>query len=125
VVWIQGIDPWVAFVLLAYVGGQMIRSGFSHEQKNLQVDPSKGWSLVILSVATSLDALAVGMSFAMLGQEILFPSLLIGIVAFGLSGIGLFAGRKLGEMIGKRMEVIGGLVLIGIGMRILITHIYV
>ena len=120
--WVASFDHWLAFILLCYVGGQMLRSGFSKEEQDVRVDPSRSWSLVILSVATSLDALAVGLSFAMLGQNILFPALLIGLVAFGLSGFGLFAGHRLGRVLGKRMEVAGGLVLIGIGVRILITH---
>jgi len=122
--WVAQFDHWLAFILLCYVGAQMIRSGLSTEAKEVRVDPSKGWSLVILSVATSLDALAVGLSFAMLGQAIWFPALLIGLVAFGLSGFGLFAGHRLGQVLGKRMEVVGGMVLIGIGVRILITHMF-
>lgn len=121
--WIEDFDHWLALVLLCYVGTNMIRSGLNPENKLIQIDPSKGLSLVILSVATSLDALAVGLSFAMLGEAVLVPAVLIGLVAFGLSCAGVFAGHKLGETLGKRMEVFGGLVLITIGLRILITHL--
>lgn len=120
--WIAAFDHWVAFALLVYVGVNLIRSGLSGAEKEIHVDPSKGWSLVILSVATSLDALAVGLSFAMLGQEVIFPALLIGLVALVLSGFGLFAGHKLGQALGKRTAVLGGLLLLFIGIRILFTH---
>jgi len=121
--WIDGFDHWIALGLLCYVGINMIRSGLSGNPEKFRVDPSKGWSLIILSVATSLDALAVGLSFAMLGENILIPALLIGLVAFGLSCVGVFTGHKLGEKMGQRMEVFGGIVLIFIGLRILITHL--
>ena len=77
----------------------------------------------MLSLATSLDALAVGLSMAFLRVSILFPALVIGLVTFGLSVAALFLGNKLGEKFGKRMEVIGGIILIGIGFEILITHL--
>jgi manganese efflux pump family protein len=121
--WIERWDHWLAFGLLLYVGANMIRSSLSKADEEVQVDPSKGWSLVILSVATSLDALAVGLSFALVKTPVVIPSILIALVAFGLSCVGLFAGCKLGEKFGKRMEIVGGLVLIGIGVRILITHL--
>jgi putative Mn2+ efflux pump MntP len=79
--------------------------------------------LVALSVATSIDALAVGLSLAMLKVPIISPSIIIGVVTFGLSMVGLLVGNKLGEKFGKRMEVIGGIVLILIGLRVLITHL--
>ena len=122
--WIERWDHWLAFGLLLYVGLNMIRSGLGKMNEEVRVDPSKGWSLVILSVATSLDALAIGLSFSFIDTKIWIPSLLIGLVAFGLSCVGLFAGHKLGETLGKRMEIVGGLVLIGIGLRIVITHLY-
>ena len=122
--WIAPIDHWIAFALLAYVGVNMIRSGINPEQESYASDPSRGKTLVVLAVATSIDALAVGLSLAMLEVAIITPSIVIGVITYSLSMVGLFAGNKLGEKFGKRMEVIGGLILIGIGLRVVITHLF-
>ncbi len=120
---ISQFDHWIAVGLLAYVGFNMIRSGFNPGAKSHSVDPSRGKTLVILSVATSIDALAVGLSLAMLQIPVLAPALTIGIVTFGLSMLGLFAGNLMGSKFGQRMEILGGLVLNGIGLRVLLTHL--
>lgn len=120
---ISSVDHWVALALLVYVGGNMIRSGFDGERTTYPANPSRGRLLIILSVATSLDALAVGLSMAMLKSPILVPSILIGVVTAGLSLLGLLAGNRLGQVFGKRMEILGGLILVAIGLRILFTHI--
>jgi putative Mn2+ efflux pump MntP len=120
---IEGIDHWVAVGLLAFVGGRMIRSGLDHDGASHQNDPSRGGTLVILAIATSIDALAIGLSLAMLRVSILYPSIVIGVVTASLSATALVIGQKLGEAFGKRMEVLGGVVLIGIGLRVLITHL--
>jgi putative Mn2+ efflux pump MntP len=121
---IASYDHWVAFILLALVGGRMVwesfRSSDGHTKDN---DFTRGLPLLILSVATSIDALAVGLTFSFLEVNIIMASLTIGIVAFVATAIGFLVGRKAGELIGKRAEFIGGLILIGIGLRILITHI--
>jgi putative Mn2+ efflux pump MntP len=78
---------------------------------------------MMLCVATSLDAMAVGLGMAMLHTPVLFPSLVIGVVTAGLSTFGLYAGTQLGAAFGKRMEILGGLILICIGLRIVYTHI--
>jgi putative Mn2+ efflux pump MntP len=122
---ISGVDHWIALGLLSFVGGRMIRSGLDPRPDSHQDDPSRGLSLVIVSVATSIDAMAVGLSLGMLQAEIFSASLIIGIVTFGLSLFGLLAGSRLGERFGKRMEVLGGLLLIAIGVRILVTHIFI
>lgn len=119
---ISGFDHWIALVLLAFIGTRMIRSGLSFEKEIHQEDPSRGRTLLVLCIATSIDAMAVGLSLAMLGTEIIVPSLIIGIVTLCLSLIGLLAGSLLGERFGKRMEIIGGLILNGIGLRIVLTH---
>jgi putative Mn2+ efflux pump MntP len=121
---IQAFDHWVAMALLAYVGGNMIRSGINPDMESYVSDPSKGKLLVILSVATSIDALAVGLSMAMLNTPWLVPASIIGIVTWGLSSFGLLAGDKLGQKFGKRMEILGGLILLGIGIRVLVTHLF-
>jgi len=120
---ISGVDHWAAMALLGYVGVNMIRSGLSPDGACYQSNPSKGRTLMILCVATSLDALAVGLGLAMLKTSILAPTLLIGLVASGLSLFGLLAGTSLGEKFGKRMEILGGILLIGIGIRVVVSHV--
>jgi len=120
---IEGYDHWVAFGLLAYVGGKMIVESFREQEKIHREDPTKGLSLVMLSVATSIDALAVGLSFAILKIPILYPSIIIGVVAFIMTMIGMVFGEKLGGLMGKKVETIGGVILIGIGVKILIEHL--
>ncbi|MBI3947953.1 MAG: manganese efflux pump [Armatimonadetes bacterium] len=120
---IRAVDHWVAFALLVYVGINMIRSGLGDQEKGpLVKDPTRGSRLVMLSVATSIDALAVGLSLAMLRVRIWYPALLIGVVAAACTLIGLFLGARFGAALGRRMEVVGGLVLLGIGVRILCAH---
>jgi manganese efflux pump family protein len=120
---IQDFDHWIAFGLLAYVGTNMIRSGLNPNFESYQQNPSRGRLMVILSIATSIDALAVGLSMAMLHTPVYIPSIIIGLVTFGLSMVGLKAGGQLGQKFGKRMEIIGGLILIGIGLKILAEHL--
>jgi manganese efflux pump family protein len=120
---ISAFDHWVALALLAFVGGRMIRSGLDADSAPSPNDPSRGGTLVMLSIATSIDAFAIGLSLAMLRVAILYPSLVIGVVTAGLSLTGLLIGHRLGEAFGKRMEVLGGVILIGIGLRVLISHL--
>lgn len=120
---IASVDHWIAMGLLALVGGRMIRSGLDPSEVAQENDPSRGYTLVMLSVATSIDAFAVGLSLAILQVNILQASITIGVVASGLSLIGLLIGHKLGETFGRRMEILGGALLIGIGLRVLITHL--
>jgi putative Mn2+ efflux pump MntP len=122
--YISTIDHWVAFGLLAFVGVRMIRGGLRKEGEEPAIpDPSRGMTLVMLSVATSIDALAVGLSLAIMEVNVLWSALLIGGVSAALSLVGLSLGNKLGQRFGKTMEVIGGVILIGIGLRVLITHL--
>jgi manganese efflux pump family protein len=122
--WISSWDHWLALGLLSYVGVNMIRSGLNPETELDRPNPSKGGTLVMLCVATSLDALAVGLGLAILATPIVSPSIVIGLVTFLLSGFGLLAGKKLSEQFGKRMEIIGGLILLGIGLQVLIADLY-
>lgn len=121
---IADYDHWVAFILLLVVGSRMIWESFrSREGQSKKVDVTRGLILLTLSVATSIDALAVGLSFAFLEVNIVLASSSIGVVAFVVTAIGFFLGRKTGKLIGRRAEAIGGIFLIGIGLRILLTHI--
>lgn len=122
--WITAIDHWVILALLAWIGIRMIIGGFSKKEEKNNGDPSRGASLVILSIATSLDALAVGIGLAFLQINIAIACSIIAIVTLIISWVGGFAGSSLGMKFGKRMEVIGGLILLGIGIRILFTHVF-
>ncbi|MCX6828063.1 MAG: manganese efflux pump MntP family protein [candidate division Zixibacteria bacterium] len=116
-------DHWVAFGLLAVIGAKMIYESFHKHEKNLSLaDPTRKWSLVLLSIATSIDALAVGLSIAFLEVKILWASIIIGIVAAGMTLIGMGFGKTLGARFGRAMEFTGGIILIAIGIRILLAH---
>jgi manganese efflux pump family protein len=117
---ISGIDHWVAFILLGYVGGKMLWEARGEKKAEAGNDPTRGLSLVTLSVATSLDALAVGISMAFLGVSVWLPSVVIGIVAAVLTTIGLAFGGRIGSRWGRWAEVAGGIVLILIGLRVLL-----
>lgn len=121
---ISSFDHWVAFALLAWVGGRMIWESFSTEEKKESADPTRGHMLVILSLATSIDALAVGLSLAMMDGSMTGAILIIGVVSFLLSVAGNLLGNRLGEKFGRRMELLGGLILIGIGIRLVISHLF-
>jgi putative Mn2+ efflux pump MntP len=123
--YIAAFDHWVAFGLLGYIGINMLRSGLGNDHETQTPNPSRGKTLILLCVATSLDAMAVGLGMAIVGSSIVQPSIVIGIVTLLLSTIGLCMGGRLGEKFGKRMEIIGGLILIAIGLNILITHLLV
>jgi manganese efflux pump family protein len=123
--YVSDVDHWIAFALLGFVGGKMFLEGLSGRESEFSAsnDPTSGWSLVVLSVATSIDALAVGLSLAMVGSTIVIPAVVIGIVAACLTTLGMILGRRIGSVWGKRVEVLGGLILIGIGVRILFEHL--
>lgn len=121
--YIAAYDHWIAFGLLIFVGVRMIRSGLNPNGEEDQLDPSRGWTLVMLSIAVSIDALAIGLSLGLIGVSIWYPAIVIGLVTSLMSWIGLRLGGGLGKRFGKRMEILGGLVLIGIGIRILAAHL--
>jgi putative Mn2+ efflux pump MntP len=121
---IERWDHWLAFGLLVVVGGRMILDAIRADAEDRRTsDPTRGWRLVVLSVATSIDALAVGLSFAALGVEVWFPSAIIGITACIMSLVGALGGRALGMRFGSKMAVVGGLILIAIGFWIVIEHV--
>jgi len=121
--WVEAWDHWIAFSLLAIIGGRMIYEAFSDEEKTDDRDPTKGLSLVLLSIATSIDALAVGFSLSVIGVSIWMPALVIGLVAGILTIVGMLLGGRIGDRWGSRVEIFGGLVLIAIGIKILIEHL--
>jgi putative Mn2+ efflux pump MntP len=123
--YISSIDHWIAFGLLAYVGGKMIWSGLHPSEGQYdQIDPSRGRMMIVLSIATSIDALAVGLSMALIHEPVVAPAVVIGLVTFFLSGLGVAIGNRLEAAFGKKMEIVGGMILIGIGVRILISHLF-
>ena len=116
---------WIAFLLLVFIGGRMIFLALNGEQnQNSPADPSKGLTLVMLSLATSIDALAVGLTLAMLEVAIWLPALIIGLVAGCFTLVGLFLGTRAGRLWGKQIEVAGGILLIVIGLKILLTALW-
>lgn len=121
--WVEAWDHWIAFSLLAIIGGRMIYEAFSDEEKTDDRDPTKGLSLVLLSIATSIDALAVGFSLSVIGVSIWMPALVIGLVAGVLTLVGMLLGGRIGDRWGSRVEIFGGMVLIAIGIKILIEHL--
>ena len=122
--YIKDYDHWLALGLLCIVGGKMIKESFADEDADAKrpANPTRGWTLIMLSVATSIDALAVGLSMAFLGVEVWMPSVIIGIVALLMTAVGMIFGSRLGLLFGRRTGLIGGLILIGIGTKILIEH---
>lgn len=119
---ISGVDHWIAFALLSLIGAKMI-----YESMRLESAERRQVSLglrvaLVLSVATSIDALAVGLSFSLLGISIVTPVAVIGAVTFALSFIGVFLGNRVGHLFENKIGIVGGLVLIGIGLKILLEH---
>ena len=121
---IQAWDHWVAFGLLSLIGGKAIVDVFREGdgEKAPRSDPTRGMSLVILSIATSIDALAVGLSLALLEVTIWYPALVIGVVTAALTVCGMLLGGFVGQRLGKRVRLLGGVILIGIGTKILVEH---
>ncbi|MBW7995153.1 MAG: manganese efflux pump [Candidatus Glassbacteria bacterium] len=120
--YIRDFDHWVAFGLLAVIGARMLKGGSGDEQPFGGGDPTRGRWLVLLSVATSIDALAVGLSLSVMAVPILLPSVVIGIVAAGFTLFGMYFGNRLRVTNSRYLEIAGGLILIGIGAKILLEH---
>lgn len=116
-------DHWIAFGLLIFVGGKMLWEARGSENSEEKSDPTKGAMLLVLSLATSIDALSVGLSLAFLGVSVLIPSLIIGMITFALSAFGAGFGSRIGRRWGIWAEVAGGCVLILIGLRIVVAHL--
>lgn len=125
--WVAAWDHWIAFGLLAAMGAKMLyEARFLDDGEGAAAasgDPTMSVTLLILAIATSIDALAVGASLAFVRVEILMPSLAIGMTAAIFAVIGAYVGQRAGKHFGKKIEVLGGLALIAIGLRILIDHL--
>ncbi len=119
------IDHWIAFFLLLFIGIKMIYEAIKDEpDENKKFNPLKISILFLFGIATSIDALGVGLSFAFLDIFIFTPAILIGIIAFGFSVLGVLIGKKAGYFLKGKVELIGGLILIIIGVQILIEHLF-
>ncbi len=119
---IMGVDHWIAFGLLTIIGLKMIYDTTKKTKEEIE-ESLKLHSLLILAVATSIDALMVGLSFAFLQSSVLEPILVIGLVTFLFSVTGFFFGCSLGRVFGNKIKIVGGLILIAIGIRILLEHL--
>lgn len=130
--YIENYDHWLAFALLAFVGGKMLKEAWDNRGKSayackLECDPTTGSNIWLLAVATSLDALAVGLSLALLDIDVWTPSAVIGVVCFLLSAIGMHLGRVVCRIpgldsLGNKANAFGGLVLLAIGLKLLHEH---
>ena len=124
---IRDVDHWVAFVLLTAIGGHMVHASLAASadggaDDNACTPLMTGWALASVAVATSIDAAAAGVTIAFLDQPVAVTCAIIGIVTFLLSSAGVLLGGALGPLAGKRAEMLGGLVLIGLGCKILVEH---
>ena len=116
--------PWIAFLLLVLIGGKMLLEAVRGDE-NVRFANLSAATILLLAVATSIDALAVGVSLAMLDTPILWPAAIIGIVTFAFSAAGVVLGRSIGRIAGRNAGVIGGVILIGIGLQILLEHLLI
>lgn len=121
---VEKIDHWIALILLGFLGIQMLREGFSKNEDKEEVKTLGLKMLLIQGVATSIDALAVGVSLASLKANILVAVISIGIITTLLSIIGVYIGKKFGDLLNNKASILGGIILIGIGLKIFIEHMF-
>ena len=121
--YIASYDHWFAFGLLSLLGLKMIYESLKNDKENSNFNPLNLVVLLGMSIATSIDALVVGVSFALIEINLYWSIFIIGVVTFLVAMIGMLFGKKVGGKLGKRMEIIGGLILIGIGIKILLEHL--
>ena len=121
---VERVDHWIAAGILGWVGGKMIHEGMKHEDDKCRLDYLKTKVLLVLAVATSIDALAVGFSLALMNISILEAALVIGLITFVLSFFAVIFGKKFGHLAGSKVDFLGGAILIGIGLKILAEHLW-
>ena len=124
--YIKAFDHWVAFILLGFIGGKMIWEALFEKDEccESRKNPLDNYTLFILAIATSIDALAVGITFATMSVSVLFASTIIGIITFFICLAGVYLGSICGNVLGNKADIVGGLVLLGIGIKILIEHLF-
>jgi putative Mn2+ efflux pump MntP len=120
---ISSYDHWIAFGLLSIIGIKMIVESLRNGEKKVNFDPLKPTVLIGMAIATSIDALIIGISFAFLNVNILFSVSIIGAVTYIVAMMGMLFGKNAGKWFGKKMEIVGGLILICIGLKILLEHL--
>lgn len=120
--YLSAYDHWIAFGLLAVIGGKMVYETL-HPECDPNINLSRWPTLVLLGIATSIDALAIGVSYAFVGYAILVPIAVIGLVAFGFSYVGVLLGARVGPLLRDRAPLLGGLLLMVLGTRILAQHL--
>lgn len=121
---IKDYDHWIAFTLLSILGIKMIWESVNTKEEKKSFNPLKLLVLIGISIATSIDALVIGVSFALLDFPIMSPVVIIGIVTFIASMLGTLLGKKLGNKFSHKFEILGGIILIGIGLHILVEHLF-
>ena len=121
---IQNLDHWIAFVLLGFIGGKMIKDSFSKKEKKIDTKPFRFRTMLLLAIATSIDALVVGITFAFLKTNIFKAIIIIGLITFFLSIGGMKMGNKLGAKYESKAEFVGGAILVILGFKILIEHLF-
>jgi manganese efflux pump family protein len=125
-VYVENIDHWIAFFLLLFLGGKMIFESFKKDGSNEMSDIYSWRHIITLSIATSIDALVVGFSYALASsRNILGGALIIGAVTFFFAMLGIRIGKDVGSTLGPKVELLGGVILIGIGLKILLQHIMI
>lgn len=120
---IEPFDHWIAFSLLSIIGVKMIIESFSKNEEK-QFNPLNPRIMIGMAIATSIDALTVGVSFAIVEVNMLLAFLIIGFITFLVAMLGMLFGKKIGDKIGRRMEIIGGVILVAIGSKILLEHLF-
>jgi len=121
---VKAFDHWIAFILLSAVGVKMIYESLSMQEDEEACTVFSLKNVFILSIATSIDAFAVGVTFAFLNVSIIEPIIIIGFVTFILSFLGFYIGKKIGHLFERKIEIIGGFILIAIGFKILFEHLF-
>lgn len=122
-VYIESIDHWIAFILLGVIGGKMIYEAFQDEEEDCGEITYDFKEIILLAVATSIDALAVGVTFAFLKVNVYLAIAIIGVVTFICSVIGVFVGNRFGMRYKSKAEIAGGIILVIIGLKILLEHL--
>ncbi len=119
---LESVDHWIAFALLAFIGMRMIMEGYKEKPFAKRNNALTNYTIITMAVGTSIDALAVGISFALVYNSIWFAALVIGLITFLASMTAIRIGKYSGPMLGSRVEIIGGMLLIAIGVKILLEH---
>lgn len=117
--YVEAVDHWIAFALLAYLGGRMIFAGEDDEEPGRKLI---GWPLLVAGVATSIDALAAGLTLPTMALDPVLTCAVVAIVTFAFSAVGVALGAKAGDRFGRPAEILGGVILIALGLRILGEH---